>query len=184
MILPHKFKHAVFYGYFYSFKRFVRPEYYTELNHDSPKIIRLFVAAPSRSGIGIYRLLVDKNNRAFYSSAFKLHISEGLIYDYDMFYVVKSGDNSYCVHPAFIRKYPLIAKYIMKNHDVKVTPNVLKDNIHEYDNLNHVKIMYDFLYNMTTSTVNPTYIMNIFHRYMKENMSLNEFYDILSDYTR
>lgn len=70
-----------------------------------------------------------------------LHVSAGLIYTTEMFYVVKSGANTYNMHPKFIKLENKIAKRINKNFDVKVTTNVLKDCIYEFTEVDKIDKM-------------------------------------------
>ena len=73
-----------------------------------------------------------------------LHVSAGLIYTTEMFYVVKSGADSYNMHPKFIRLENKIAKRINKNFNVKVTSNVLKDCIYEFTEVEKIDSMVNF----------------------------------------
>lgn len=99
-----------------------------------------------------------------------IHVSAGLIYTTEMFYVVKSGPNSYNMHPKFIKMENKMAKRINKNFDVKVTTNVLKDCIYEFTETDKIDKMMEFsrhfhvinsknlnhLLNELTDILNPT----------------------------
>ena len=86
----------------------------------------------ARSNKQMYEVFEDSDHFVFYSRNHKLHVSSAFVYDYDLFYIVQTDDENVNMHPAFVRKYPTLARKFREKYYCNITKNVLKGCVHEF----------------------------------------------------
>jgi len=117
MMMTNLFKYKPFLGYI--------PK--RELNEVNSKYY--YVARYNKQ---MYEVFEADHNFVFYSRNHKLHVSSGFVYDYDLFYIVQTDDENVNMHPAFVRKYPKLAKHFREKYHCNITKNVLKGSVREF----------------------------------------------------